>query len=533
MKIKKHARKAALTALICMALSGSALAFPTGMDVVSGSVTFYDAKFDKINSFEDIGNQGAISANSNTIINWDSFSLASGDILFFETVKGAILNRVIGNSPSEIYGALEQSGSNPMFFVNQNGITVGEGGYLNGDNIVLSTLAISDEAFNSYLDSGILNVGTDNAAAIKISGNAGIDTMLMLLGGSIDVDENVSIQIGEDGRSSNANFIAVAADGATLDLTKTYSTASIVTDTQTSAANTVNFHGTVKLGSEMGGHMMEVDSTNLSVGLTGGAVNLDGAKVTTMSSHFSEMPSGDVMTVIDVQAGSLENSTLTATTENTISAKGLTVTGTDNSLDGVAIVGGSVSLEDSNINTDNLALYAGNSYSLLKYSGEYGEAYGELLTATTANSVSLKNSTVSTKYTTCIAGGDLALTDGTNVTAETLLAYATDKMKDTADGVMTGATYTVTIDSSSSITADKQETAGKTWTESTGAGVPSSLKEAARDTATIAPRRALLDRNIRAAHDDGRALDRVDTVPRVEIVAVETEPTVTIDDERK
>lgn len=638
MKIKKHARKAALTALVCMALSGTALAFPTGMEVVSGSVTIADSVYE--NEKTELTPTGSrIIVNSNSIVNWESFSIASGEDLCFKTYGGAILNRVTGNSPTEIYGYLQQFGTYPMFIVNTNGITVGDGGYITAESIVLSTLAISDESFNSYLESGILNATSENAAPIKLTGKGlwgaarndelvTAEKMLVLLGGSIDVDDNVTIYLGENGRSSTQNLVAVAADGATLDMSAASTGASpntVVTDTQTTTDNTLKFHGTVTAGSVMGGgHFMEEDSNTTNVGLTGGTVNLDGASITKAANWMEEEGRVSTTSNLSVTAGSLNDSVLTATADNTISAKGLTVTGTDKvPFSAVGLTGGSVSLEDTNLAANNLALYAGNSYSVIKYSGEYvDEAYGELLTATTANSVTLKNSTISTKYTTCIAGGDLALTDGTKVTATDLLAYATDKMEDTADGVVTGATYKATIDSSSSITAETQDTAGNTWTEPsteptepteptdptdpteptepteptdpkdptdpteptdptpseptepteptdptpseptepteptdptpsepteptdptpseptepsepTKPGVPSTPAEAARDSATVAPRQALLDRTLR--HEpDGAAFDRAGAAPRVEIVTVETEPTVTIDDERK
>lgn len=613
MKINKHARKAALTALICMALSGTALAFPTGMEVVSGSVTIADSVYE--NEKTELTPTGSrIIVNSNSIVNWESFSIASGEDLCFKTYGGAILNRVTGNSPTEIYGYLQQFGTYPMFIVNTNGITVGDGGYITAESIVLSTLAISDESFNSYLESGILNATSENAAPIKLSGKGLLgaakndelvtaEKMLVLLGGSIDVDDNVTIYLGENGRSSTQNLVAVAADGATLDMSAASTGAinTVVTDTQTTTDNTLKFHGKVTSGSVMGGHFMEEDSNTTNVGLTGGTVNLDGASITKAANWMEEEGHVSTTSNLSVMAGSLNDSVLTATADNTISAKGLTVTGTDKvPFSAVGLTGGSVSLEDTNLAANNLALYAGNSYSVIKYSGEYvDEAYGELLTATTANSVTLKNSTISTKYTTCIAGGNLALTDGTKVTATDLLAYATDKMEDTADGVVTGATYKATIDSTSSITAETQDTAGNTWTEPsteptepteptdptdpteptdptdptdpkdptpseptepteptdptpsepteptdptpseptepsepTKPGVPSTPAEAARDSATVAPRQALLDRTLR--HEpDGAAFDRAGAAPRVEIVTVETEPTVTIDDERK
>ncbi|MBQ5733712.1 MAG: filamentous hemagglutinin N-terminal domain-containing protein, partial [Selenomonadaceae bacterium] len=152
--LKKKAATAALAALVTMALSsGSVFAaanMPTGGSVISGSVTgITDGT---------VANNGTLSTNGNSIINWQDFSIGAGNVLNVNTANGALLNRVVGNSLSEIMGTLNQTGCYPMFLVNPNGILVGATARINASELVLSTLDIdNDDAFTSgQYDKGVM-----------------------------------------------------------------------------------------------------------------------------------------------------------------------------------------------------------------------------------------------------------------------------------------------------------------------------------------------------------------------------------------
>lgn len=140
-RLKKKAATSALAALVTMALgSGSVFAaadMPTGGVVISGSVAGIENGT--------VANDGTLTTNGHSIINWQDFSIGAGNVLTVNTANGALLNRVIGNNLSEIMGTLNQSGCHPMFLVNPNGILVGATARINASELVLSTLDIDND----------------------------------------------------------------------------------------------------------------------------------------------------------------------------------------------------------------------------------------------------------------------------------------------------------------------------------------------------------------------------------------------------
>lgn len=130
-------RRRLLPALIAGCFSaGTALANPLGPQVVNGQATF--------------SNQGNVLSVTNTpgaIINWQSFSINSGEITRFIQQSGdsAVLNRIVGQDPSQILGALQSNGR--VFLINPNGILFGQGAQVDVNGLVASTLNISNEDF--------------------------------------------------------------------------------------------------------------------------------------------------------------------------------------------------------------------------------------------------------------------------------------------------------------------------------------------------------------------------------------------------
>ena len=68
-------RKAFLTAAICLALSQSVFAMPTGGKVVDGTVTGI--------TNGTVANGGTINVNSNALIDWTKFDIGKGETLNF------------------------------------------------------------------------------------------------------------------------------------------------------------------------------------------------------------------------------------------------------------------------------------------------------------------------------------------------------------------------------------------------------------------------------------------------------------------
>src|SRR5262245_14666342 len=109
---------------------------PTGPSVVNGQVTFART-----------GGVLSITNSPSSIINWQQFSIGTGETTRFiqQSAASAVLNRVIGSDPSSILGALQSNGR--VFLINPNGIVFGAGARVDTAGLVASTLGLSNEDF--------------------------------------------------------------------------------------------------------------------------------------------------------------------------------------------------------------------------------------------------------------------------------------------------------------------------------------------------------------------------------------------------
>lgn len=115
---------------------GAALANPAGPQVVHGQATFSQQ-----------GNVLSITNSPNAIINWSSFSIAPGEMTRFiqQSSDSAVLNRITGQDPSRIMGALQSNGR--VYLINPNGILFGANAQVDVNGLVASSLAISNTDF--------------------------------------------------------------------------------------------------------------------------------------------------------------------------------------------------------------------------------------------------------------------------------------------------------------------------------------------------------------------------------------------------
>ena len=129
-------RKAGALLLAACYMGGQAQAAPTLPQVVAGQA-----------SFNQQGNVFSITNTPGTIINWQSFNIGAGEITRFIQQNGdsAVLNRILGQDPSRILGALQSNGK--VFLINPNGILFGQGARVDVNGLVASTLNISDADF--------------------------------------------------------------------------------------------------------------------------------------------------------------------------------------------------------------------------------------------------------------------------------------------------------------------------------------------------------------------------------------------------
>lgn len=118
--------------------SPSLNANPEGGTVVSGSA-----------SFDQQGNSLTVTNTPGTIINWQDFSIQTEETTRFvqQSSDSAVLNRVVGQDPSQILGKLQSNGR--VFIVNPNGIVFGAESVIDVSGLAASTLNLSNEDFLS------------------------------------------------------------------------------------------------------------------------------------------------------------------------------------------------------------------------------------------------------------------------------------------------------------------------------------------------------------------------------------------------
>ncbi|WP_077023803.1 filamentous hemagglutinin N-terminal domain-containing protein [Fuerstiella marisgermanici] len=137
---------------------------PTGADVVAGAAI--------INSGGPVMDVNATSTR--TIINWNQFSIGSGNTANFNLPdsSSAILNRVTTpDMPSVINGALNSNGN--VMLVNPSGIMVGASGLVNTNAFTASTFDIANDKF---MAGGALTFSGDSAAGLVNNGTINTGT---------------------------------------------------------------------------------------------------------------------------------------------------------------------------------------------------------------------------------------------------------------------------------------------------------------------------------------------------------------------
>jgi filamentous hemagglutinin family protein len=132
----------ASSVLACMVTTHSHAApaantLPTGYSVNSGNVAVSTA-----------GANMTIKQNTDKAsVNWQSFSIGSAASVNIQqnSASSVLLNRVVGNDPSQIFGKLTANGQ--VILINPNGIVFGKGGSVTASAFTASTFGMSEEDF--------------------------------------------------------------------------------------------------------------------------------------------------------------------------------------------------------------------------------------------------------------------------------------------------------------------------------------------------------------------------------------------------
>lgn len=220
-------RKAVAIAVAACFTGGAAQANPTNPAVVHGTAAFQQA-----------GGVLNVTNSHNAIINWGSFSIGVNELTRFiqPSALSAVLNRVTGQDPSAILGALQSNGR--VFLINPNGIMFGAGAQINVAGLVASTLNLSNSDFLSgrmnFTDGtgagAVVNQGAINAngGPVYLVGNAvtnqGIITspqgeIVLAAGNSVELvnpgTPNLRVEIQADNHEAR-NLGSIAAEAGRI-----------------------------------------------------------------------------------------------------------------------------------------------------------------------------------------------------------------------------------------------------------------------------------------------------------------------------
>jgi filamentous hemagglutinin family protein len=207
-------RRTAL-ALLLAGCFGAAQANPALPQVVHGQATFNQQ-----------GNIFSITNTPNTIINWQSFSIHAGEITRFIQQNGnsAVLNRITGQDPSKILGALESNGK--VFLINPNGIVFGQGAKVDVNGLVASSLGMTNEDFLAGkrqftaggVAGGVSNAGLINAGkggqVLLIAPNVENTGIITAPNGEVILAAGRSVQLADPGNPQLRVLVSAPADQA-------------------------------------------------------------------------------------------------------------------------------------------------------------------------------------------------------------------------------------------------------------------------------------------------------------------------------
>ena len=154
------------------------------------------------------GNTTTINQTSqNTTINWQNFGINKGETVNFAqpNSNSVALNRVLGNSASNIYGTLNANGK--VFLINPNGILFGSGASVNVGGLVASTLNMSDADFmaGKYHFTGTSLASVQNQGSINANGG-----YVAMLGANVSNQGTITAKMG--------TVVLVGGQGITLDV---------------------------------------------------------------------------------------------------------------------------------------------------------------------------------------------------------------------------------------------------------------------------------------------------------------------------
>ena len=338
MNFKKKMRRGSLAALIALALSSSALAMPTGGEVVRGGsdITLSGGTWDAV------ANNATITANNDGQINWQAFNIANGETLNFDIANNkTLVNQVTGDQLSSILGTMNQTGSGKgnVVLINPNGIYVGTNAVLNISDLTLFALS-AEKATDTER---ILKAGGEGL--VNVTGGHFIGNEVNLIGRKVTVADGVVFDLGTSGDTSTKTMLQVlAADRAEW----TFDGDKMLTENIThNTGNDVVFNGTVNV----------VGDGNQFVSIGGATLTATGAEF--HGNHENMLYAASKFSVDEREADHRNHTyVLEASASNVLKADRLKV-----QVDDFALGGGVIELKNSIIDTRELSFAGVSSWT--------------------------------------------------------------------------------------------------------------------------------------------------------------------------
>jgi filamentous hemagglutinin family protein len=183
---------ASFTASVGFAAGPAANALPSGASVNSGSVAISST------SSSNAATMNITQTTDKASVNWNSFNIGSAARVNVQqnSASSVLLNRVVGNDPSQIFGKLSANGQ--VILINPNGIVFGSGGSVTASAFTASTFGLSD----ADLQAGKYKYSRNGSTAgVTVEGGASLNATapggyVALMGASVDNQGLVSTQGG-------------------------------------------------------------------------------------------------------------------------------------------------------------------------------------------------------------------------------------------------------------------------------------------------------------------------------------------------
>lgn len=201
---RRFTRNALAIATALTPVWATAQDLPSGGTVVHGTATITTPNTNTM-----VINQGSDRA----VVNWDGFSVGAGNRVDINqpNANSAILNRVTGDTTSQIHGQINANGR--VFVVNPNGIFIGPTGSVNTGSFVASTLGIRTDDF---VTGQTVFEGNGSSATVVNEGSIQVVTggYAALIGGKVKNSGMIQAPLGFVGLGSGERItLDLAGDG--------------------------------------------------------------------------------------------------------------------------------------------------------------------------------------------------------------------------------------------------------------------------------------------------------------------------------